>query len=236
MSFQDDNYRDSAPPPLPSQRDDAFEPQDDRDHFGTQPPKKGGCSKGCLYGMAGCGCLSLLVIIGLGVVAWRVFGDSFSRDPAVVEAASKEIADFDPPADLKPKGKVTLLMWNMVVYESDDNTSMLIMVQIDKGWLGDKPRKQGEIPAEFRNAMPNSRQGASQRELDIVQSEQREIKIRGEVSKVTFAEAKDSDSGKKYRLIKGSFEGTKGPVDFTLEIPEEKYEEREVEKFLKGIK
>lgn len=236
MSTQDDNYRDSAPPPLPSQRDDAFEPQDDRDHFGTQPPKKGGCSKGCMYSMAGCGCLSVLVIIGLGVLAWRFVGQSFSVDPAVIQAASKEMADFEPPADLKPKMKMGIIVGTMVMYGSDDDASMLMMMQIDKLWLGNKPRKPGEFPPEFRNGMGNNPQGPNQRELDVVKSEQREIKIRGEVSKVTFAEAKDSNSGKEYRMVKGTFEGNKGPVEFTLQVPEEKYKEKEVVKFLEGIK
>ena len=68
MSYQDDYNRDD-PPPFPPERNANDDPyRDDRDRFAT--PQQGGMSKGCMYVMAGCGCLTVLALIAAGVLGW----------------------------------------------------------------------------------------------------------------------------------------------------------------------
>jgi hypothetical protein len=109
--FQD--RADQSPPPVPQRRsvdDEALGAEyDQRESRRMSPPPTGGCSKGCLYGLAGCGCLSVILIGVVGFFAFRFFGNAISTDPVQVVTASKEIADFDMPADLKPKVRMNLL-------------------------------------------------------------------------------------------------------------------------------
>ncbi len=243
MSYQDDNR--DGPPPLPPDRDadadrDTYADRyaEDRDRYaapGLPPKQSGGCSKGCLYGAAGCGCVTMLVVIGLGVLGWQFARQSLSLDPAVVKTTAQEMADFQPPAGLDPKIKFDFFVAKMVIYASKDGASQLMLVQINKSIVGNDKRRQDDFERQFKNGMENP-QGGNKRELEIVKSEQREMKIRGGKTKITFAEAKDADDGKKFRLIKGGFEGKGGPVEFQLQLPEEKYKEEDVVKFLEGIK
>lgn len=239
MSYQDDNR--DGPPPLPPEReayDDRY--ADDRDRYtAARPPQQsGGCSKGCLYGAAGCGCVTVLLAIGLGILGWKAFDfvqKSVSTDPAIVKATAQEMADFQPPAGLQPKLKMDLYIAKVAVYASDDGSSLLTLTQIDKSVVGQDKRKQDEFERNLKKGIAENH-GGDKHDLEIIKSEQRDMKVRGETSKITFAEAKDPTNGKLFRLIKGGFQGKRGAVEFQLQIPEEKYKEEDAVKFLEGIK
>jgi len=194
-----------------------------------EPPQPAGwgCSKGCLYGMAGCGCLTVILAIVAGVVGWRFLSRSFSSDPAVVTATAREIADFDLPAELKPEAKFDFGVTKIVSFRSPDRASTLILTEVDTSKL---PKGNGAPPA-----IDLSQQHGPQR-LIVTKSELREMKIRGENGMVTFSEAKDMDSGAEYRIVKGRFQGKRGPAEFDLRMPKAKYKEEDVLKFVNGLK
>lgn len=235
MSYQDDNDRD-APPPLPAERNAYDEPYPEERERYAPPQQQGGCSKGCVYVLAGCGCLTVVALIAFGILAWQGFNllkSAVSVDPAVVRATTREIADFEPPAGLQPRLRMHAFATRMVLYSSADGSSQLMMVQQDGGiGLQDK-NQQDAFERGLRQGMQNP-QGP--RDLEIVKSELRDMKIRGQEAKVNFAEAKDRADGKEFQQIKGRFQGKTGPVEFQLQMPKEKYKEEDVVKFLESIK
>lgn len=228
MSYQDDDRRD-GPPPLPADRN-AY---DDRDRYA--PPQQSGCSKGCLYGLAGCGCFMVLAFIGVVIVggkAFDFFKSAFSADPAVIRATANEIAEFDPPAGFTPQFRVHAFSNRVVFYFTTDG-SMLMLSQLDQAAAGQNQNQQGDFQKGFQEGMQNQK---GPRALEIVKAEQRKLKIRGQDVEVTFAEAKDPEHGKEYQQIKGKFKGKGGPAEFLMQIPKEKYKEEDVVKFLESIK
>ncbi len=249
MSYQDDNYRDN---PSGSQSDrDRYDDryQDDRDRddrertgapgYPGQPPAKGGCSKGCLWGAAGCGCLTVLAIVAMGFAFWKaidVVSKGMSTDPAVIRAATQEIADIKPPAGLEPKIKMDVLVAKVILYQSNDGESTLTLLQISPQFAQKGQGKNAEFGDGFRKGFGDGgQQGVKKQEMKIEKSETKDIKIRGQVSNVKFSEAKNPD-GDDYRIIEAEFQGKVGPVQLQLQLPLEKYDEAEVTKFLESIK
>jgi len=241
MSYQDDNYRDN---PSASQDDrDRYDDryQDDRDRDDRlrtdptgQPPKKG-CSKGCLYAGAGCGCLTVLMIAVIGVLGWKVADYVMKRssdDPAVIRAGTLEMAEMQIPANLEPKMKIDIYFVKVILYQSKDGKSRLSLVQTHPQFA--EQAKQQQFGKEFRK-IDDGDPEARKQELTIVKFETRELKIRGQTSKVKFSEAKDSND-EEYRVVEGEFPGKAGPVEFALQEPADEYDEAEVTKFLESIK
>lgn len=231
MAYDDlQNDRDQIPPPPPVRRsvdEETLVAENDRRARPPEQPAGWGCSKGCLYGMAGCGCLTVILMAVGGFALFNLFKGAFSTDPVVVLATAREIADFDVPPDLKPIVKVEILFIKTVEFQSADGQSRLSLAQID-------PSK---IPGgNVQNV--NFDQGAqgNRRHLVIAKSEQRDLKVRGEEVKVTFAEGKDAETGNEFRSVKARFQGKSGPAEFELQVPKEKYKEEDVLKFIDGIK
>lgn len=243
MSYQDDNYRDD-PSAAQSDRDrydDRY--QDDRDRDDrlrtgapVQPSAKG-CSKGCLYTAAGCGCLTVLMFVVLGVVGWKAVDfvmKGTSTDPAVIRTATQDMAEMQVPVGLEPKLKMDVYVAKVIFYQSNDGKSTLSLVQVNQQFA-QKGQQNGEFGKGFRKGMGDGDQDIKQQELKIEKTESKEVKIRGQMSKVKFSVAKNSED-EEYRIVDGEFPGKAGPVEFELQQPADKYDEAEVTKFLESIK
>ena len=247
MSYQDDNYRDdrSTSESDRERYDDRYQDdrdRDDRDRVITpgipgQPQSKG-CSKGCLYGLAGCGCLTVLMFVVVGFLGWKAFDimlKGMSTDPAVIRAATLEMADIKPPAGLEPKLKMDIIVAKVIFYQSDDGKSSLSLLQISPQFAQKGAGQNREFGDGFRKGFGDGGQDLKQQELKIEKTDTQEIKIRGQVSKVRFSEAKNPD-GEEYRIIDAEFQGKAGPVELQLQLPLEKYDEKAVKEFLEAIK
>ncbi|MDB5389372.1 MAG: hypothetical protein JWM11_5018 [Planctomycetaceae bacterium] len=230
MAYEDVQDSREQIPPLPPRRsvdDELRETEYERRSTIPNQPSGWGCSKGCLYGMAGCGCLTVILVAVAGFGLWQTFKGAFSTDPLVVAATAREIADFDVPVDLKPVGKMEFWFFKIVEFNSEDGESSLRFAQLD-------PRRLPGGKAQEINF--NQGREDEQRKLEILKSELREMKIRGENAKVNFAEAKDPATGREYRLITAKFKGKLGPAEFQMQMPKEKYKEEDVKKFINQIK
>lgn len=244
MSYQDDNYRDdpAGSRSEPDRDDDRYQADRDRDDRKRtsapgQPPATG-CSKGCLYGMAGCGCLTLMGVVALVVVGWQfaqVVIKGTSTDPAVIRTATLEMAEITPPVGLEPKLKMDVVLAKVIFYQSNDGKSTLSLLQISPQFAQQEPGKNREFGDGFRRGFGNGGQDLKQQELTIEKSEVQDVMIRGQISKVKFSAAKNPE-GADYRIIDGEFQGKAGLVELQLQLPLEKYDEAEVKKFLESIK
>ncbi len=241
MSYQDDDR--DGPPARPPERDAyADRDQDERYRAPVAIPRKpgqAGCSKGCLFGLVGCGCLSVVMVIALGFGFWK-FGTWYSQvestDPAVIRQTAQEMADFEPPAGFKPVLRMNLTVTKTVAYESDDGESQLTLQQVDKGAASNENGFWMNFDKGFRVEIEKEGRGVRKRRLDPAKSDVREIKIRGQNAKVNFVDAKDPSDGTEFKQITGTFQGKGGPVTFELQMLKEEYKEEDVIKFLEGIK
>ena len=228
MSYQDDNAAAHSGTRTDDERQSTRSP--------GQPPASG-CMKGCFYGMAGCGCLTVIMVVALGVVSWKAFDmvkRGSSTDPATIRAATLEIAEINPPAGLEPKIKLELILVKAIVYQSKDGKSLFALVQPNPQvtqLMGIQNQFEGQIPVGFAG----QGRDIKVQELSIQKTETREVMIRGQNAKVNFSEAKNS-AGKEFRIVGGKFQGKTGPVEFHLHEPLENYDEADVKKFLESIK
>ncbi len=244
MSYQDDNYRDN---PTDSRDDrDRYDDryQDDRDRddrqratYPGQPPNRG-CSKGCLYGFAGCGCLSLITMVIIGVAGWR-FVDAVvkgtTQDPKLIQAATAEMADIAVPPGLEPKLKTDLLFAKVILYQSRDSKSALTLVQLNPQFAPKNPGEDGEFRKGFRKGLGNGDDDDKLQKMTIEKTEVKDITIRGKVCKINFSEAK-SGSGEAYQIVEGEFAGKTGTVELRYLQPAADYDEAEMIKFLESIR
>jgi hypothetical protein len=252
MSYQDDNDRDNPSNSRSDRdryedgyrddrdrddrdRDDRYQDdrfQDDRDvddrkrtHAVVPPPARG-CSRGCLFGLAGCGCLTVVMIVSVGLLTWKLTS-GFSNDPAVIRAATQQINEVNPPGDLKPTIKMDALLAKGIFYQSDDRKSSMSLLQFNP-WLANMAKGQEK---EFR---PNKVE-FDEEDLKIEKTVEQDFKIGGVVRKFQVSEAKNP-AGDEYRIIRGGFPAKSGPIELQLALPLEKYNEEEVKKFLEAFK
>jgi hypothetical protein len=224
--YEDSRDRIPGPPPRRSVDEETLAAQYDQRRRLPGQPNGWGCSKGCLYGMAGFGCLTVLVIVITGFLAANFFRRAISTDPVAVTETAREMADFDLPPDLKPAAKIDLWFIKSVEFVSDDGESVLSIGQLDTK----------KLPGGNAQKIDFEQGPHGNRHLEVVKFEQREMKIRGANSKVTFAEAKDPSTGQEYHKVSAKFTGKAGPAEFELQIPKEKYKEADVKKFIDSIK
>lgn len=245
MSYQDDTGRDNrfSPPPLPSERGGSSSvSQSEYQETGGPayvPPEeqKGGCSKGCIYGMVGCGCFTVILAIVASIAGYKAFQmlqKSGSTDPTVVKATAQQMADFEAPLDLQPALRVDLMLIKFVIYASKDSESQLSLVGINEKSLPAANRQQ--VRDSMQEQFEKERIKHGEKEIEILKTEVKEVKIRGKNSKVTFAEGKERDGKKEYLIAKGQFEGKEGPVEFNLRAPKDKMTEEQARKFLESLK
>lgn len=233
MSYQDDNPADSQADR--DRYDDRYQEDRDRDERQSavaqgqpRPASNRGCWKGCFIGMAGCGCLTFLVIGAVGLGIWKMAA-GFSVDPAVIRAATAQIAEVEIPAGLEPTIKIDALLANGVFYQSKDRRTSLSLLQFNR-WLA---QMAGEEGRGFRREDDDPR--FKRVDLKIEKTAEKPVKIRGQMAPVKFSEAKNPE-GIEYRIVEGEFDGKAGLVQFKLEQPFEDYDEAEVIKFLESIK
>lgn len=248
MSYQDDNDRDADS----SSDRNAYDDRDERygDDVREQrerrertsapglPPQKKGCSKGCLFGLAGCGCLTLLIFIGLGFVGWKfleAFMKGTSTDPAVIVAKTADISDLTPPEGLEPKLAMNVYVARVVFYQSADGEQLLSVLQLEPWFSQGGAPANKEFADSFLKEFGDGGFDIRQPDLQIEKTETVDLKIRGQSTKVRFCEAKLT-TGEEYRLIEAQFAGKGGPVHLRWTMPVKKFDQDAVKKFLESIK
>lgn len=231
MSYQQDNDRD-APPPLPPDRRGYDERTPDGQTRSQLPEEnKGGCSRGCLWGLAGCGCVTVL-----GVVAVAVFLGTFVRsvyqppikDPAVIKAWTAEMAEITIPPGLEPDSGKDLFLAKRVVYLSADKQTRMSLIQR----LGRDP--EHDQNDDMEDAF-NKFEGQGDSEPQLGEFETLAVKIRGQDIEADVWDAKTSD-GKDVKVIEAAFIGKVSNLDLRWQMPAENYKEEDVKKFLESIK
>ena len=173
-----------------------------------------------------CGCLGFL---------YYMFGD-YTSDPATVrQRMSAKIVDIQPPARFQP----TLYMnirgvgFQMAIFFLDGNPDkgmlMVMRMPVETNQFGPEQHDQ------FQEQM-NQQLKTQGRQIDFKAEETvtKKYTIRGKECDFVFA--KGTGQGKPMRQIMGVFPAASGTVMLMVIMPEEDYDEAEIDTMIKSIK
>lgn len=201
-----------------------------------RPPKPGMSSgmKAFLIILAIVGtCLVLCCGIG-GYFIWSAArGIKHSENPADVNAARDEIAKIKLPEGFKPKdmfGMDNFMMkMAVVVYENPAVHGRIMLMEMNVK-VGQPQQNKAQMRAQLEQ------QGmARQSPLTNVKSSSKIIKIKGRDCDFEFVTGQDPATKKKRDQVSGVFDGSQGPVLFSMEVDDSGFHQDEVVKMLESI-
>lgn len=212
-----------------------------------QPPKQG----------MGSGMKIFLILLGVGgglmlicCGGFAFFGYKLSQGmtvvPAEVTARTQEIAKIDIPPSYSPfmgmKLPIPGMNINMVMYSLGGNPQAgvegdgaLMLMEMSVPY--DQAKTQN-VDQQFRQGMSNN-QGNEKfvRQLDITESEEKEVEIRGQKVKATYATGTDKSGGGVFKQVTVLFPGkvAGNSVALLVQAAEDKWNQEEVEQMIDSI-
>lgn len=201
------------------------------------PPKSG--SKVWVFLGIGCG-LMLLLCCGGGVAMFYGAKSAFqvANEPAAVQQQSSQIADFDVPNGFQADTAVTVSVpftgqkvMTMVVYTPPDKDGSILLTGI--GTIGANTDRE-QMRAQIEQQM--SQQGQQKKRLDVLESHDLKVEIRGKPATFKIQQAEDPQTKRKYIQIDGLFEGKEGPAFLIGQLKADDFSEEDAEKLVRSIK
>lgn len=207
--------------------------------FGQPTPPKSG-SRFWLYLGLGCGSVVLLCCGG-GVIGTVLIGKNAVKtttDRAEVQRAVGEIADFDVPPGFNPDTAVTIsvpftdqTVMTMVSYAPPDKQGMILLSGIGSiAAAADREQMRRNVEQQM------NQQGMPSKSLEIDETRDLEVEIRGQPAKFRIHKAHDPQSKQNYVQFDGMFEGKQGPAVLIGQVKAENFSEDDAENLLRSIK
>ena len=203
------------------------------------PPAKSG-SKVWLYLGLGCG-LVLLLCCGGGIIGTVFVGKNamqMTQVPAEVQQQSNQVANFDVPPGFKPDTAVTINVpftgqkfMTMVSYTPPDKDGMIFLVGVGQIGAG-ADREQMKMQVEQQM----NQQGQQKKKLDVLESRDVQVDIRGKPATFTIQKAEDPQTKRQYIQVEGVFEGKEGPAILIGQIKADEFSEDDAENLVQSIK
>jgi hypothetical protein len=199
------------------------------------PPPRTGMSSGVKFVLIVLAIIGACCVLCCGVVGY--FGYSMkpqtSKDPATINAARDRIAKINLPAEFKPEQLVEM---NMVVatlstvrYSNPAIHGEFVLGEFNMKFGGDQQAK-----AEFRRRIDQQEMGKD-RELKNAKTETKSLKIKGQEYPFDFSVGDDPATGKKRRLVTGTYQGDHGFVFLSLAMDDSAYKQDQVVKMIESI-
>jgi len=209
------------------------------------PPKPGmSASMKLILGLGvGCGVVVVLCCGGLfisGFLLQAQLAKMISDDPETVVATTQKIAQIDIPDDLEPafsadiKLPVVGSVASCVAYEDKDNQSGdLVLIALGES-LG--AGNQAEFQRQIQQSLEEAGMGQQDEEdLEIDQSYEKEITVRGQPVTFRFVKGKSKDSEAERIMVTGVFAGRSGPTTFLFGGDAKKYDDNTIVKMIESI-
>ncbi len=209
--------------------------------FDTPPPARRGMGTsakvlltlGIVFGV-------LLVVCcgGIGIYVYSV-GRSFTTDPAAVRKVTAKIATVDVPRQFTPvvagdnvSVPFTGVSVSFAIYAEypDGNTILLAAV---KGKDIER-MSQEELEGQVKQTTASQPGGAKQ--IEVKETHQRKITVRGKPVSFTFSTGKEVQSGKPWLQATGMFQGDDGMTMFIFSGDASKYSEDQVAQMIESIR
>lgn len=153
--------------------------------------------------------------------------------PAEIEAIREDIADMQIPPEFHPEMGMKLSIGfplSMVAYTSadriEDGGFLLMQMNPPGNQTEEQMRRQFEIQAESRNP---------RNEVEIENSEFRELTIDGKKVNFEFVKGKDVERNKEVRQVVGFFKSRNGYAYLMLIMDEADWDEDKVVNFIESI-
>lgn len=203
------------------------------------PPKSGGSGIWLFLGI-GCG-LVLLLCCGGGVAMFYVGKSSFSmtQDPTQVAQQSNEIADFDLPQGFKPQMAMTTKvpftgqkLMSMAIYSAPNQEGGIFLMEFGAQFSANMNREQ--LRMQMDQSM--NQQGQQAKHLNVLESRDVEIEIRGQPATFKIQKAEDSQTKQQYIQVEGTFDGKQGLAVLVGQFKADEFTEDDAEKFVRSIK
>lgn len=206
---------------------------------GQQTPAKSG-SRFWLFMGLGCGGL-LLLCCGGGVIGTVLIGKSamqMTSDPAAVQQKASQIADFEVPDGFGPDTAMTIAVpfsgqtiMTMVSYKPTDKDGMIFLTGVGTIAAG---ANRDQIRQDVEQRM--NQQGMGAKKLDVNESRDLELEIRGKPATFRIQKAHDPQTKQDYVQFDGVFEGKEGAAVLIGQVKAEDFSEDDAENLLRSIK
>jgi hypothetical protein len=221
-----------------------------QEDFLSEPPRKQGMSStakvliilGSIAGVSLLACCGGVVFVGwkFQEVAKNFAANLTTNDPQEVRARTARIMHIDIPEQFPPMMALDLVFMKEIIYGTPNNPNkpMLLIVQIDKGFLGQQggantKQQRQEILQQMKQQGQQS--GNMNTDIDEESSETREFTIDGE--KVPFEFIKGTArGGGPSRQVVGVIPGREGVIMLMMMVPESDYDEAAVVRMLESIR
>jgi hypothetical protein len=205
-----------------------------------EAPKRGMSTTAKVLLILGCvGGVFALLCCGGGVFVYFRLKDALEKavvlDPQLIREQADQIVKIDLPPGFEPKQAVNALVLRWVVYEKNpDDGSRLRLMGIDHAIVDagnpETQKMQMMQVMQQQEGTPGGEPVFLARE-----TEQREIRVRGEPAKFEFAKGTAAADGQEMRQVTGSFKTPTGIGLIVFLVPVEGYDEAAVVKMLESI-
>jgi hypothetical protein len=190
--------------------------------------------------------LALLIVGGVcallccgGIVFfgyWFGQNTKVGTDPAAMQQIADEIADMDVPAGFRPVfgSKIPMPAMAIAVFRDDGARSVISLVRMD-AFMNQKPQ-QADLTMQAENfAMQQGHAGSLDPLPGSAESQQKELKVRGQNTVFTFTKGKDPREGERLK-VSGAFAGGNGLTAIVVSTDPAKHSEAEIVKMIESIK
>ena len=205
----------------------------------TPPPKGGGSTIWLVLGI-GCG-LVLLLCCGGGVAMFFVGKSALTitQNPAEVAQQSQAIAEIEVPEGFKPKMAMTTKvpftaqpLMSMAVYSPDNEQGGIFLMEFGGQFGANMDREQ--LKMQMEQSM--SQQGQHSKKLNVLESRDVEVQIRGQPATFRIQKAEDPATKQEYVQVEGTFNGKQGPAILVGQLKADDFSEDDAEKLVRSIK
>lgn len=177
------------------------------------------------------GLLVLCVCVcGGAFLATSLFGGQIAKnmtttDPAQVQAKAQQIIDYQLPPGFHESMAMNIVMAQMVLFSSPDDTTQIMLMQMNPGTQSDP----ASIRQGFQQGMQRALPGGWQ------QVDRKTMTIRGQQVTVTTSEGKMSDGSVLRQMSTDPFNGKAGLVLVSIYGPANNWPEEDINNFLSSI-
>ncbi len=174
-----------------------------------------------------CACVGFVALGALGSLG-TIVASAVTTNPAAVEGAAGQIAEFQLPAGYRSEASLSLGGYTFVSFAPGDDHSHIQMVQAPASVKVD----EATLDQYAQQANPNVRRDRYSQVRTVGQSQ---ATIRGQNVTLLISEGSNRD-GQLYRTMTGVFQGKGGPTLLSVESPVSTWDQAQVDAFIASIR
>lgn len=158
--------------------------------------------------------------------AEKVIGQSFTSEPAEVNAIAGTIADFELPPGYEPDYGMQVLSFALVGYAPGDTRGHIMLIQFPSGTNLDRAAMERQL----RQATTGQNYTWLDETMQVV--EQETATIRGQQVTLSVSEGETGS----YRQVSSVFQGKGGPALLLIAAPTDAWDQAEVDAFIASMR